>query len=338
MRHRFTVFFLASLMGTSAIAHHSFVAFDEGREAFVRGAVTGYDFRNPHTYIFMDVALPGGQVETWRIEGETRNDLYRNGWREDSLQVGDVITVTINPAVDSGRRYGRLLSLEKTDGTVLAIPNDDDERGRDNIVPATSMDGVWLAIQTFRDFNGLVEAVANDKARQEAQALRAAGAMPPNTRCIDMSIPQRLGRAHVYEIETVSDELILIHGEDDAEPRRIYLDGRSHPDDIPNEQRSYTGHSVGHWEGETLVIDTTYFPEQDNGHAVYPSGQQKHLVERFTLNDDKTHIVIDFTVEDSEYLSAPISHTFNWQHSPHVVRLPHSCDIESALGYVTEDE
>ena len=152
-----------------------------------------------------------------------------------------------------------------------------------------------------------------------------------------MSIPQRLGRAHVYEIETVSDELILIHGEDDAVPRSIYLDGRSHPENIPNEQRSYTGHSVGHWDGDTLVIDTTLFRAQDNGHGGYPSGLSKHLVERFTLNEDKTQIAIDFTVEDPEYLSAPISHTFEWQHSPHVLRLPHSCDTESALGYIAED-
>ena len=161
--------------------------------------------------------------------------------------------------------------------------------------------------------------------------------MPPNTRCIDMSIPQRLGRAHVYEIETVSDDLILIHGEDDAQPRRIHMDGRPHPDVIPDAERSYTGHSIGRWDGETLVIDTALFRSQENGHAGYPSGTQKHLVERFTLSDDKTHIVIDITVEDPEYLAAPISHRFQWQHSPHIVRLPHSCDTESALGYLADD-
>jgi hypothetical protein len=320
----------------SAVAHHSFVAFDETKEAFVRGTVSAYDFRNPHTYIFLDVRLPNGDVESWRLESETKNDLSRNGWSETSFQPGDVLSVRVNPARDPARKYARVLSLEKTDGTVLAIPNDDDERGRSGLVPAASIEGVWLPIQTFRTFNGPISALVNDAARAEAAAYGNSGAQPPNTQCIDMSIPQRLGRAHVYEIELVSDSLILIHGEDDAEPRRIYLDGRDHPTQIPEAERSYTGHSIGRWEDDTLVIDTTHFKRQSNGHAGYPSGPQKHLTERFRLNEDKTQIEIEIEVDDPEYLTGALSHTFQWQHSPHITRLPHSCDPESALGYIVD--
>ena len=318
-------------------AHHSFVAFDAESEAFVRGTVSGFEFRNPHTYIYVDIPLEDGQVASYRIESETRNDLYRNGWRDDSLQTGDVITARVHPARDPARRYGRLLGLEKADGAVLEPPNADDERGRSNLVPAESLEGVWLPIQTFRTFFPKVGALINDRGRAEAEALRAAGGLPPNTRCIDMSIPQRLGRAHVYEIEFVSDELILIHGEDDAEARRIYLDGRSHPESVPDEERSYTEHSVGHWEGETLVIDTANFKYQENGHAGYPSSGRKHLIERYTLNEDKTEIRIEFTLEDPEYLTGPLTHTNDWQHSPHITRMPYSCDVESALEYLAED-
>ncbi len=336
-RSRLTLALTLALAVTPAAAHHSFVAFDAEREALVRGTVTAFEFRNPHTYLFVDVAQPDGGALPWRIEGETRNDLSRNGWREDSVQPGDVVTVRVHPAVDSARRYGRLLSLEKTDGTFLEIPNEDDERGRDNIVPAAGFDGVWLPIQTFASYFGRIEPLANEKARSERQRYGASGALPPNTRCVDMSIPQRLGRAHVYEIETVSEDLILIHGEDDAEPRRIYLDGRPHPETIPEDQQSYTGHSIGRWEDGALVIDTTHFKHQVNGHAGYPSGSRKHLVERFTLSEDKTHFVIDITMEDPEYLTGPVAHRFQWQHSPHIVRLPHSCDRESALGYLEEN-
>ena len=301
-------------------AHHSFVAFDANAEAFVRGVVTGYEFRNPHTYLFVDVPLENGEVASWRIESETRNDLYRNGWRDDSLRPGDAVTVRINPAT------------EKADGTVLSIPNEDDERGRTNIVAATSLDGVWLPIQTFLEFRAEVEPLASDRARAERQELARSGALPRNAQCIDMPIPNRLGRAHVYEIEIVSDDLVLIHGEDDAEARKIYLDGRQHPASIPDEELSYTGHSIGHWEGDTLVVDTVHFKPIPG-----ESGPRKHLIERYRLSDDKTHIIIDFTLEDPDYLTASASHTFQWQHSPHITRLPHSCDLESALGYLAED-
>jgi len=335
----FTVVLLVSL---PAAAHHSFVAFDETREAYVRGTVSAFEFRNPHTYIFVDVRVPDGRLEQWRIESETKNDLARNGWSESSLQAGDVLTARVNPARDPQRKYGRLLSLEKSDGVVLAIPNEDDERGRTGLVAAESLEGVWLPIQRFPEFYGLIAPLLNDSAKTEADAWKNSGAAPPNTQCIDMSIPQRLGRAHVYEIEIASDDLILIHGEDDAEPRHIYLDGRQHPDQIPDAEMSYTGHSIGHWEGDTLVIDTRHFKRQSNGHGGYPAGPRKHLVERFRLSEDKTHIIIDFTLDDPEYLTGAASHIFEWQHSPHITRLPHSCDPESALGYVadldTEDE
>lgn len=317
-------------------AHHSFVAFDESQEAFVRGTVSAYEFRNPHTYIFLDVQLPNGGVEKWRLESETKNDLSRNGWSETSLRPGDVLTVRVNPARDPARKYARVLSLEKIDGTVLAIPNEDDERGRSGLVPASSMAGVWLPIQTFRTFVRPIAALVNDAGRAEAEEFENSGANLPNTQCIDMSIPQRLGRAHVYEIELVSESLILIHGEDDAEPRRIYMDGRDHPMQMQEAERSYTGHSIGHWQGDTLVIDTIHFKRQSNGHAGYPSGPQKHLIERFRLNDDQTQIDIEIEVEDPEYLTGTLSHSFQWQHSPHITRLPHSCDPESALGYIVD--
>ena len=234
-----------------------------------------------------------------------------------------------------GRRYARLLDVEKADGTLLAIPNEDDERGRASAVPAESLEGVWLPIQTFPQFFAKLGPLANERARA-ARAERSG--LAPNARCIDMAIPQRLGRAHVYEIEFVSEELILIHGEYDAEPRRIYLDGREHPASIPDDEKRWTGYSTGRWDGETLVIDTRHFRDHPNGNGAAPSGSGKRLVERYTLSDDRTRIVIDFTLEDPEYLASSVSHTYEWQHSPRITRLPHSCDPESAMDFLAEDE
>ena len=321
------------LVSQALVAHHAFVMFDLEAEAFVRGTVAEFQFRNPHTYLFVDVTQGDGQTDRWRIEGETRNDLFRNGWREDSLQPGDIVTVRVQPNRDPARSYARLLSVEKADGAMLTIPNEADERGRDDVVPADSLEGVWLPIQTFRQYQTKVRSFQNENARA---ALARQTGLPPNARCIDLSIPGRLGRAHVYEIEFAAEDLILIHSEDDAEPRRIHLDGRSHPESIPEDGQSWTGHSVGRWEDGTLVIDTRHFRPHPGGNGAPPSGSSKTLVERFRLNEDRTRIVIDFTLDDPQYLSSTVSHTYEWQHAPHITRLPYSCDPESALGFLAD--
>ena len=309
-------------------AHHSFLAFDSQREAVVRGTISGYEFLNPHVYFMVDVAQPDGEAVTWRIETETRNDLYRNGWRDESLRAGETVTVRINPPRNPQQTFGRLISVEKSDGTRLTTPNADDEQGRDDLVAATSLQGVWLPIQTFFAYRAKYRSLATDHALREREALARAG-YDRRALCIEHPIPLRLGLAHVYEIEIVSDDLILIHSEDDAEPRRIYLDGRGHPESIPEEELKYTGHSIGHWEGGTLVVDTVHFKPMPG-----EVGARKHLVERFRLSDDRTHLIIDFTVQDPDYLTGPLSHTYRWQHSPHIVRLPHGCDLHTAGWYL----
>ena len=82
------------------------------------------------------------------------------------------------PAKDPTRRYARLLSIEKADGTELAIPNEEDERGRDNAVAAESLEGVWLPIQTFPQFFAKLMPLANENARS-ARAQQTG--LPPNT-------------------------------------------------------------------------------------------------------------------------------------------------------------
>ena len=309
-------------------AHHSFLAFDFEKEAIVRGTISGYEFRNPHVYFMVDVTQQNGQEVTWKIESEARNDLSRNGWRDDSLQSGDIVAVRINPPKNAALTFGRLISVEKSDGTVLATPNADDVQGRDNLVAATSLDGVWLPIQTFFSYRGKYRSLATEHAIQERAELVSVG-YDRSPLCIEHPIPLRMGLAHVYEIDIVSDDLILIDSEDDTEARRVYLDGREHPESIPEDELSYTGHSIGRWEGDALLIDTVHFKPMPG-----EVGPRKHLVERFRLSDDRTHAIIDFTVEDPDYLTEPISHTYQWQHSPHIVRLPYSCDLRTAGWYL----
>jgi len=325
---RSALFLISLLVPLSSMAHHSFVAFDLGKEAIVRGTIGDYRFLNPHVYFTVDVPQPGGEAVAWRVETETRNDLYRNGWRDDSLQAGDIVTVRINPPRNLSQHFGRLISLEKSDGSVLATPNEADEEGRELRVAAADMNGVWLPIQSFFDYRAKFGPLTTAFAISERAELLAAG-YDRRSLCIDTPIPETLGRAHVHEIEVVSEALVLMHSEDWPEPRRIFLDGRGHPESVAEEARSYRGHSVGHWENGTLVIDTALFKPVPG-----EAGLQKHLVESYSLTNDGTQLLLDFTVEDPDYLTAPVSHTYRWEYSPHIVRLPYSCDMETADWYL----
>lgn len=96
----------------------------------------------------------------------------------------------------------------------------------------------------------------------------------------------------------------LLH-EIDHSTRVIPTDGRPH---VPQNMRLWQGDSVGHWEGNTLVVDTTNFT---NLTAFRGSSEKLHLVERFTRSADDT-IIYQFTVEDPTTWSKPWTAEVSW--------------------------
>jgi hypothetical protein len=99
-------------------------------------------------------------------------------------------------------------------------------------------------------------------------------------------------------VQTSGYVVILVEMIHDA--RVIPLDGRPHP--APN-IRQWLGDSRGHWEGNTLVVDTTNFTGKTSFRG---SGENLHLVERFTRTDPDT-IRYEFTVDDAATFTGPWS-------------------------------
>ena len=107
---------VAALDVGSLRAHHSFAAqYDRTKSITLKGTVTKVEWANPHIYFYLDVTTPDGKVENWAIEGGAPNALYRNGWRKDSLQVGNVVTVDGWLAKD-GSRLANMRTVLLTDG------------------------------------------------------------------------------------------------------------------------------------------------------------------------------------------------------------------------------
>ena len=93
-------------------------------------------------------------------------------------------------------------------------------------------------------------------------------------------------------------DYVVIGNEMIHDARIIPLDGRPH---LPSSIRRWQGDSRGHWEGATLVVDTTNFSDRT---SVRGSDENLHLIERFTRIDGR-RLNYEFTVEDATVFSRP---------------------------------
>lgn len=110
---------LAVCGATPALAHHSFVvSYLPDKIIKVTGVVSEFRFSNPHGIVHFKVKTPEGEEQEWRAETNSPNVLKRRGWTNDSIKVGDVITVTGWPARD-GSNLIRVSKIEVPGGKVL---------------------------------------------------------------------------------------------------------------------------------------------------------------------------------------------------------------------------
>lgn len=75
-------------------AHHGTSVFDMEKVTVLKGTVTKFEFVNPHTIIYFDVAGEKGSVEHWIAESSSNNHLSRGGYDKNTIKPGDQITIT----------------------------------------------------------------------------------------------------------------------------------------------------------------------------------------------------------------------------------------------------
>jgi len=127
----------------------------------------------------------------------------------------------------------------------------------------------------------------------------------PHSRCKPSAGPRQLLTPYGVEFVDAPDlkQIFVIDLGGPHSYRTIYLDGRGHP---PNLEPTYYGHSIGHWEGDTLVVDSRGYNEGFwFDRTGLPHTEQLHMTERFTRTDSKT-IEYKVTLED------PGAYTHAW--------------------------
>ncbi len=324
MRYLLTVI-LIGFGSTGVLAHHSPVIFDRDQEIVLEGVVTGYDWKYPHVYIFVDTEDYNGQLMRWQIEGEDPRTMERSGWTAATLVLGDRVEVRGRPDRNVERNHALMISLTTPDGTTL-MPEVLDEPHP--AVVATDIFGLWDPSRFDEDYLNSGPPTEKGAAAQAEYTEED----NPESQCIPPAPPMTFG-VSLTQL-SMQDSHILIQTEEFAIERIVYMDGREHPADG---ERTLHGHSIGWWEGDVLVIDTNHFTDNIDGSLFgTPSGAQKHLVERLELTEDMTQLSVDFVLEDPEYLQAPATGQIVLDHAPAERFALAVCDPESARRWMNE--
>jgi hypothetical protein len=182
----------------------------------------------------------------------------------------------------------------------------------------------WQALAKLPDFGGVWTPLISDQVAQErtnpppwnAKAAKqiehmyaeekAGRPFPVFDHCFPHGMPSYMLVTHnAFELLITPGRVTLLGESDGNRMRRIYTDGRPHPDDP---DPSFFGHSIGHWEGQTLVVDTVALLPQVylavNEAVGIPNNGDMHIVERIHLLNADT-LADDLEITANKLLSKP---------------------------------
>jgi len=101
------------VVATPVVAHHSFAAeYDAARPIVLKGVVTRVEWTNPHSHCYIDVKEDASGVANWIVEMASPRVLAQNGWKLNSLKVGDEVTIEAAMSKDGSKRANaRIVTL-----------------------------------------------------------------------------------------------------------------------------------------------------------------------------------------------------------------------------------
>jgi hypothetical protein len=330
---------LASLfLAGHAQAHHSFAThYDAGNIVEISGVLSDVKMRNPHSFFEVDVVNDDGETETWEVEAHAVPVLRRIGITRDTLKVGDGVTIRgprsrrpeklllfgAQIKKDTGEEFEMLESIRRAPDYYVTDAREGLER----------FTGKWMTYITGQK-------VSDSTMPLNAEAQRIRGEynalLNSSSECVPMNLPSLLMLPYVYYFTVEGDTFSIFH--EYSQVRR--------PFDLDGETKNVTdpifGARTGRYEDDVLIVETTDFPAMaaglasawdPNGNgADVPSSEQKKLVERYTVSDDGAQLILDYTVTDPAYLTAPFSDRVTWHRMPEDSPIHEfECDADIAL-------
>lgn len=207
------------------------------------------------------------------------------------------------------------------------------------------LSGVWMAFASENpDGTGNApQYSAEGKAKLDEFASQYRSIPETGIWCLGLGMPSVMLSMVSYPIQVVqTPKLIVMLAEIEMQLRRVHLDGRPHSDEL---LPSSAGHSIGKWEGNTLVIDTALLSEWNV--RPWPRSEQAQVVERVYLtrlssikarpsgfvagagkpiNDDV--LVFEMTLTDPVYYAGPQRRTVYYQRMADTVTMEYQCTTE----------
>jgi hypothetical protein len=311
-----TLAFAAPLLAHHGVAPH----YDTTKSVTLEGVVSRFEFINPHSFVYIEVADARGQKQLWSCEMASRSVLSRNGITQDSFKPGEAITIegvaARHKATGCAFRVAHF-----TDGRVLKST----ELFGPTIAPAAetpsepaSIVGVWtmkrFAVSTYE--GQLTE--AGERARAAFDPVKD----DPAIYC-DPASPVRfwVNVNEPFEIKRAGDTVVIDHRFMDSR-RVVHLDGRPPAASVA---RSTMGYSVGRFEGETLVVTTTNFVAAtlEPRYGVLHT-QDLELTEKLAVDAASGDLVITWTIDDPAYFKEPVTQVERFVRSPRDP-VPYAC-------------
>jgi Family of unknown function (DUF6152) len=322
----------------AAVAHHGFGRFDRSKEVTLTGVITSMEFVNPHSYLHFNAIGADGKTVPMRCEMRAATLLRRSGWTPEMFAVGKKVTVRgyahrddphscyledvkVGDAPDFNRNDQFSTKATDTRARPLRLPS-----GEPNIsgdwaqeqyviaVPPSGRGGTLVPKSMIADVESGKVAIADvpsagwgprpvtltERGKREADAFRMWSPEDnPRLRCRPTSIIlDWVFDGAVNRITQEQDRIVINYGLYSFE-RVIHMDMKEHPADI---KPSYAGHSIGHWEGDVLVVDTVGF---EPGVIAPPvrNSDRLHVVERFSLDPQTRALKREYVAEDPVYFT-----------------------------------
>jgi len=319
-----------------AYAHHGAGLYDMRRNVELEGKLTRLDFVNPHTYVYFDVVGNDGKVIAMKCEMRSATTLRRSGWSPDMFKPGVSIKVTGHPHRDDPtactvetltlgdkptlERYQQLSDAKSVDRTKrpLRLPNGKPNLagewaqeqhvlatppgGRTGLVPISQAAAIRAGKLPMPKgpagwFPPPVTLTPAGRAAAEALTKRPTSENPRLSCQITSILFDWVFDGAINRITQGANAIKMEYGA--GLTRTVHMDMTAHP---ANVVPSRGGHSIGRWDGNTLVVDTIGFePGSLSGNL--PHSGKLHVVERFTLNPTTLELTRNIVAEDPLYFA-----------------------------------